>query len=134
VCIEIAEDIVLILSKNPKTCAIVDQEEEYCEHLSTVLNDLGFDTFVFFEHKEFNEKCCDYNFDVVIVSWDSKFFLGEDVVESIIKCGEPYPSVIIGCDGGKTLSFQMAIPPVGFLIKPFDAKHLMEIVRRAIGE
>jgi DNA-binding NtrC family response regulator len=134
VCRETVEYIVEILSKNPKTCAIVDQEEEYCEHLSKVLNDLGFGTFVFIGHEEFSDKCCDYNFDVVIVSWDSEDFMGEDVVESITECGEPYPSIIIGCDRGKTLSFQSSLQPIGFLFKPFDAKHFMGIIKRAIGE
>jgi FixJ family two-component response regulator len=132
VCVEVAKDIVNILTKNPMSCAIVDPEKEYSEYLSNVLYDLGFDMSVFNNEKDFNSVCCKSNFDIVIVSWDMETFLGEDVVESLRKCGEPYPSIIVGCDGGNSVSFQLALSPVGFLFKPFEAKRLFEVVRRAM--
>ena len=132
-CVEVAKDIVNILTKNPMSCAIVDTEEEYSEHLSNVLYDLGFDMSVFNNEKDFNAVCCESNFDIVIVSWDmEETFLGEDVVKALRDCGRPYPSIIIGCDGGSSLSFQLALPPIGFLFKPFEANRLFEVVRRAM--
>lgn len=133
-CVELAENIVRLLMKTPMSCAIVDKEEEYCEHLSNVLYDLGFDVSIFDDAKSFKPAYNKSKFDIVIVSWDMESFMGENVVEAIKECGEPYPSIVLGCDGGGSLSFQLALPPVGFLFKPFDANRLFEVIHRAIEE
>ena len=133
-CVELAENIVRLLMKTPMSCAIVDKEEEYCEHLSNVLYDLSFDVSIFDDEKSFKSEHSKSKFDIVIVSWDMDSFMGENVVEAIKECGEPYPSIVIGCDSGGSLSFRLALQPIGFLFKPFSANRLFEVIHRAIEE
>jgi DNA-binding NtrC family response regulator len=128
-CRDVAENIVRMLLENPMSCAIVDQEEGYRECVAQVVDDLGFETSLFYGREDFEESHGRRKFDLVIVSWDAESNLGEDVVEAIGKCGEPHPSLIVGCDG--SLSFHLALSPVGFLFKPFDVKHFMEVIERA---
>jgi DNA-binding NtrC family response regulator len=98
-----------------------------------VLDDLGFAVSSFNNGNEFTEIYKKVRFDVVIISWDICPNLGGMVVESIRHRGEPYPALIVACDGGESVSFQLALSPVGFLFKPYDAKQLMEILCKAVG-
>lgn len=116
------------------SCAIVDKEEKYCEHLADVLYDLGFDVSIFDNEKEFDSVYSDSKFNIVIVSWSMDSLMGENVMETIKIYGEPYASVIVGCDGGNSLSFCFDLRPAGFLFKPFDADRFFEVIYRAIGE
>jgi len=134
VCIETVEDIVNILSKKSKTCAIVDREELYSEHLAKVLYDLGFNVYLFNNKEDFESSYGEAKFDIVIVSWDIEVLMGENIVEIIRQYGKPYASVIIGCDEGVSLSFQMSFPPSGFLFKPFNAKRFFEVIQRVLVE
>ena len=132
-CLEAANNIVRLLRECPKACAIVDNDDEYRNHLSKVLDDLGFLVFSFGNSHEFliQNKAC--RFDVVILSWNIEPIAGVQVVETIRENGEPYPALIVECDGGESVSLQLAIAPIGFLFKPFDAQHLMQMLEKAVG-
>jgi FixJ family two-component response regulator len=133
-CEGIAKKMAERLEENPMSCAIVDDDEKYREHLSFILQSLGFDVWLYGDGENFEIGHCDKGFDVVIVSWEVEPFLGEHVFESIRKCNKPHPKVIIGCDGGQTLSFHLDLPPFGFLFKPFNAKRFMEVMQKVMEE
>ena len=133
-CQSSASNIVEILQERPMSCAIVDADEEYRGHVAKVLDDLGFLVFAFGNSREFEEQHKACRFDVVILSWSIEPLSGGVVVESIKEQGKPYPSLIVECDGGESVSFQLAIAPAGFLFKPFDAKHFFEVLEKAVGE
>jgi DNA-binding NtrC family response regulator len=114
------------------SCAIVDKEERYCEHLANVLYDLGFDVSIFDDEKDFGTAYSDSRFNIVIVSWSMDSLMGENVMETIKGQGEPCASVIVSCDGGSSLSFCFDLRPAGFLFKPFDAERFFEVIHRAM--
>lgn len=131
-CLELAEKIVMALRERPMSCAVVDVDDEYREHLGRVLEDLGFLVFSFGNSREFETQQADCRFDVVILTWNAEPVSGGEVVESIRRLGEPYPALIIECDGGESVSFHLALAPVGFLFRPFDAGRFMEVLGKAI--
>jgi FixJ family two-component response regulator len=115
------------------SCAIVDADSEYRSHLAKVLDDLGFLVLEFGDSRCFivqNKEC---RFDIVILSWNIEPIPGVQVVEAVRENGEPYPSLIVECDGGESVSLQLVLAPIGFLFKPFDAQHLMQVLEKAIG-
>ena len=130
-CLDAANRIVAVLDRSPMSCVVVDTDAEYRGHLAKVLEDLGFLVFCFGDGHEFERQCEECRFDVVILSWSVEL-LGGGVVESIRRAGKPYPALIIECDAGESVSLQLAIAPVGFLFKPFDARHLMEVLGKAV--
>jgi DNA-binding NtrC family response regulator len=133
-CEGVAKDIVETLKGHPMSCAVVDGDVEYRNHLAKVLDDLGFLVFHFGNSREFEIQHRECRFDVVILSWSVEPLSGGAVVESIRRLGEPFPALVIECDGGESVSFQLALAPVGFLFKPFDVGHLMEVLRKAVED
>jgi DNA-binding NtrC family response regulator len=131
---ESAEKIVRILATRPVSCAVIDRDHVFRTLFSQVLDDLGFLVYGFDNSYEFLRKNKEGRFDIVILSWNSKPISGMKVVERIRRNGEPYPSLIIGCEGGESVSLQLALAPIGFLFKPFDAQHLMTMLLKALGE
>ena len=132
-CMSAANSIVETLREKPMSCAIVDADPEYRAHLAKVLDDLGFLVFEFGSSVLFQEQHKACRFDVIILSWNIEPLSGGVVVESIRELGKPYPALIVECDGGESVSFQLAIAPVGFLFKPFDSRHFFEVLEKAIG-
>lgn len=108
---------------------VLDSDSEYVKGLVKVLDDLGFQTYVFNKEDSFEKEYTKSRFDVVLLSWGLG---GERVCESIKKVGEPYPSVIVGGEGGGTVSIHLSIPAVGFLFIPYDAEHLMNTLLKAV--
>jgi len=133
-CAELAEKIVAALRERPMSCAVVDGDDEYRAHLARVLDDLGFEVSSFGGSGDFEKQQRDFRFDVIILSWNVEPVPGGEVVESIRRLGEPYPALIVECDGGESVSFQLALAPVGFLFKPFDAGRLMEVLGNAVED
>ena len=132
--IELAENIVRVLAKGPKVCAVVDSDRKFTEPFAKVLNNLGFEVFVFNNSTEFVTQSEEYRFDIVVIAWDVQPISGMQVVEKIRNAGVPYPAIVIACDVGESVSFQLAISPVGFLFKPFEAGQLMQILSKSIGD
>ena len=69
-----------------------------------------------------------------MLTWDSEPIDGTRVVEEMKSCGRPYPALIVECNGGESVSLQLVLRPTGFLFKPFDAKHLIGVLAKALGE
>lgn len=133
-CLSTATEIVRILDGCPMSVAIVDSDEQFSILLTQVVEDLGFIVKRFDHGRDFERAYSPGKFDVVILSWEVVPVSGAQMVESIRNAGEPYPSLIVECDGGDSISFQLALLPVGFLFKPFDAPHLMGVLSKAVKE
>ena len=133
-CIGTATRIVRVLGTTPMSCAVLDEDPEYLAHFSKVLDDLGFAVATFDDSDDFINYYKRIRFDIVIIAWNAKPTSGGIVVEEIRHRGEPYPSLIVSCDSGESASFQLALPPVGFLFKPFDARRLMRVLGEAVEE
>jgi len=131
-CFSTTTRIVRMLDTTPMSCAILDNDQEYLTHLDKVLDDLGFSVSSFLNGNDFVQEYKSRRFDVVVVSWDIQPTSGGMVVESIRHRGGPYPSLVVACDGGASVSFQLALSPAGFLFKPYSAQQLMDVLEKAV--
>ncbi len=130
-CRDVAREIIDTAGPKGLSCAVVD-EGEYGVFLADVVEDLGFSVYVFREGKVFEDEYKKNRFDVVILSWNPLW--GESAVAFVRMEGKPYPSLIVSSDGGESVSFNLAISPVGFLFKPFDVRHFMETLLKAVKD
>ena len=131
-CVDKAKNIVDILRRRPMTCAVINRDLEYRGLLAKVLCDLGFSVCLFQDSVEFWPEHRLRGFDLVVLDWEAPFVGCAGLVESIRGLGKPYPALIIEHTVGESVSFQLAIAPVGFLFKPFDAAHLMGVLEKAV--
>jgi len=118
------EYIIGSLKNNPKTCAVIDNDDEFLEVIRRILQGYGFLVFGFNDSQEFVDSYDKGQFDIIILDWELLPVSGMEVIEMIRSEGEPYPALIVACDGGESVSFQLALPPIGFLFKPFDTQRL----------
>lgn len=71
--------------------------------------------------------------DLMILHWRGKIVAGAKVLTAMSIVCEKLPKVIV-MTGGNVETFHFDVPVSSYLFKPFEARHVMDAIWKAIGD
>ena len=129
-----AKELSEMLARRPLSLVVVDDDEKYRNIISELLVELGFIVSGFSEASEMMDIYCQFRFDIIILQWEFEEMTGVVAMDEMYRIGKPLPSVIVSCEGGKSVSITAPFSPSAFLFKPFNSEKLIDMLLEVIGD
>ena len=131
---EATEKLSIMLAAQPLSLVVVDEDEEYRDIISQIMTEVGFIVSEFSDPMEMLDIYRQFRFDCIILQWDIEGMMGTVIMDEVYRVGRPFASVVVSCEGGRSISIHSPFSPAAFLFKPFSAEKLIKTLLEVIGE
>jgi len=113
--------------------AIIDDDGFLCDALANLVRSAGFGAVTFDSGDAFLARTCTPSFDVILTDYQMPGIDGLELIEELRSRGDETPVIVMTAQQNLTARDRaLRVGASDFLLKPFDADVLIEMIERAI--